>query len=84
MKIMDILLIFLGIMIIIQMITFIVFYIDSGKVECNPFYCTFTIEKTTIESRLDCYHNGEKINCSNIHNIIYIINITENYNYENG
>ena len=43
-------------------------FLNADKVECNLLWCTFTKEKTTLESLYEsnsrCYINGLRVNCS--------------------
>lgn len=45
-------------------------YFNADKVECNLLWCTFTTERTIVESRSyissssECYVNGIQVNCS--------------------
>jgi hypothetical protein len=51
-------------------------YFNADSVTCNLLWCEFTQERTNMESRSECYVNGERINCSQREN--ETINFFEN------
>lgn len=60
-------------------------YVNADKVECNLLWCTFTSGDTievrdsfrnitqTTTSTSECYINGEKVNCSEIDDYIFLM-----------
>lgn len=48
-------------------------FFGADKIECNLLWCSFETTRTTIDKTQECYHNGIKINCSEVIDIEELI-----------